>query len=477
MAQFDKQLQADMRAWQREADRELKRQQKAEADLQRLIAAQTREAERVARQVEKQTADWIRETEQAAKRAVKQAEQQTAGWIRNFESNQRATSSALHAFGGDAAPPPPSEPTPAAASARKYAKRAHEETPFNARPAADKAERDESSGPPPTKKPKEAEPLVAYVFDNSYLIYIIKHSPELLDFKPSSATLVKVGLSSLGSLPARFRSLQSKAYRVIPELYVDTPTTQYDFGKLQIQLGQKEPINGIEEIEDVVAILICDGDKTEVERMEDKVRHMIGGAPNDAMKSLMKDIVEGSGRNSGLHSYDMVVSDLNLLDALRKEWIQGRIRTYEDLANWPLLVHSEVQRSSVNVEFHLSSARSKVGKPKERCASSIVGYEKRARRPENERLYTSFGNPAPDIGDDAEEIKVRFEDGDGRQVYKYNGYYLTGQVRKWPTLATRAPAPVIPSSPTFKAKLPSPTPQRVHKAHVSIQSPPSRETR
>lgn len=322
------------------------------------------------------------------------------------------------------------------------------------------------SEPINVKKPKVVPNAVIPndVSPDTPLVYIIKHSSKLLDFEPSSATLVKVGYTTMRNLYNRFEALQDKAYRVIPELFVNTPCSELPFMVLHNQLARRQPITDYDELEDVVAVLTCEGDKSEALFMESQVRSLIGGATNDAMKVLMKSILRHIP-NTDLHSYDMVVCDLKLLYAIRKEWIDGRLRTFEQLWTSPLISKGETPMTARLVQFHLSTPRSAYGIPGERKAWRIDGYaSSRIGRPESSPHYTAFGLPGPGRLVSL-DISVKFES-DYRGPYKYDGHYLPGQVRTWPTLATLQPPPSAPPSSSKPSYVPAAAPK-------PVASPPS----
>ena len=288
--------------------------------------------------------------------------------------------------------------------------------------------------PPTWKKPKgpELAPMDAFL-ENRHVIYIIKYSHELLGFQPPSATLVKVGYSSMSTLLKRFTTLRSNASQLIPELFARTPTDATAFKKLQLQLTSADPIDDHHELKNVVAVLLCDGDKSEALNMEDLTRLLIGGAMNDQMKRHMKSI------NPTLHSFDMVISDVNLLQAIRKDWIDGRLRTFPDLSTWTRNRCAQSSMVPQIVQFHLSLPRTAAGRPDGRKSRQIDGFLPRRVFPvDREPLYSYFNQPAQIAMPIPQEVTVRFKN--SRNIdYKFDGFYLAGQVRNWPTLLSRAP--------------------------------------
>lgn len=408
---------------------------KEHAKIQRQQAAADRAMQKEIDRMQKEFAAAQRAAELTAANQVKQLQKEQDELLRVIAASQRKAERGTKQSKSRPEPALKHDPHD---DSRKQGKRGrNSDHLIDPMPFEDELE----DSPSPTKKPKGSDVVI---LENRYVVYIIKHSSKLLSFQPSSATLVKVGHSSLASLYSRFKSLQSRAYRVIPELFVSTPSEKAPYDTMLCQLTTADPITDYDELEDVVAVLICDGDRSEAKYMEDQVRNLIGGAPNDQMKLLMKQVVEEAGRYSDLHSYDMVVCDQAFLQAIRKDWIDGRLRTFQDLSESHLISNNDKSMAPQIIQFHLSIARSAAGRPSGRKARSIVGYEvARARRVEDEVLFTAFNRPAPEREYKIEEITVKFEHEDGRKVYKYDGFYLAGQARKWPTLpsSSHKPAP------------------------------------
>lgn len=172
---------------------------------------------------------------------------------------------------------------------------------------------------------------VTNIDDNQQVIYIIKHSSPFLEFKPNTATLVKVGKSSWNNLYGRFHCLSSKAYKLIPELGVKIPLKQYliDGLKQELTSNRNRSLTDCDELSDLVAVFVADFDESEAVVYESTVRTRIGGAMNDVMNDQLKDIAAESSKNGELNSRDMVVCDLALIDRLRRKWIAGSIKNVD----------------------------------------------------------------------------------------------------------------------------------------------------
>lgn len=301
----------------------------------------------------------------------------------------------------------------------------------------------------PIIKPSPSTPSTPSKFpatnEDENVIYIIRHSNPTLQFEPSSATLIKVGKTTWSNLASRLGVIVSKAYKEIPELYVQIPRTVA--GVRRIQTTGRFSFDDLEgassDIRDVVAVIPCQCDPKEAITFESEVRQRIGGSLNDAMAKQLKEIVKLPNNENydvkDIHSYETVVSDLNLLDYIREAWIDGRLRTPAQFCALVPPNYSFLQEAT-EVSFCISIS------PGGPHANS--GYEPTGRRdlklPYFTRLsdlpeYTYFCSHVPKYYEQpklkkyASIIDYQGNGDRGRHsALKFHTFFVTGQVRSWP---------------------------------------------
>lgn len=279
------------------------------------------------------------------------------------------------------------------------------------------------------------------------VIYIIRHSNPTLQFEPSSATLVKVGKSSDGILGSRFSGLISKAYKDIPELRLRIPTGSVRALEMQRAVGLV-PENDPEETSDfdVVAVIPCHYDEEEVKTFEAEVRSRVGGALNDAMAAQLKKIVKLIPNSEiygtkDIHSTEMVVSDCDLLDYIRKAWNDGRLKSPADFD--ALLPRRKYQNAHVDVSFCLSIAQH-CSEPAGKNVVQRRNYDRPQAPPSELPQYTVFASNSRSRGRGQGDIcshpsVIDFATGGnfGEPFiygHSYDTFLVAGQVRPWPTM-------------------------------------------